>query len=72
MGEAITSSDIHPSETAKLIGSSGCSDIQGALNDMAKLGIGVDDLDPEVIHEVIKTMASAKSVGAQAAPTTKK
>ena len=70
MGEVKTSPG--PSETAKLISSSGCSDIQSALADMTKQGMGVDDLHPETIQTVLETMASAKSVGGHAAPVVKK
>jgi hypothetical protein len=54
--------------TGKLIQSSGCVHIQDALADMAKHGFTADDLDAKTQDTVIGTMASAKSVGGEAAP----
>ena len=57
-----------PSEVTQLISSSGCLVIQAALADMTEHGMTPDDLDPETLDAVVGTIASAASVGGQAAP----
>lgn len=58
-------------EMASIISKSGCSDIQQAIEIIKKSGFSVEDLSPETLESVLKVVASAESIGAQAGITKK-
>jgi hypothetical protein len=55
-------------DIAKLIKSSGCRHIQEAIQVIEGNGYSLGDLDQDTIDTVLGTMASAQSVGGEAAP----
>lgn len=62
---------LSPKEMAGIISESGCSDIQEAIAMIKKSGFSIEDLSPETLESVLKVVASAESIGAQAGITKK-
>lgn len=67
----MSNEEMSKKEMADIVSKSGCSDIQQAIEMIEKSGYSVEDLSEETLKSVLKVVASAESIGAQAGITKK-